>query len=312
MTLKVLVTGANGQLGQALQYISGQSPTAYIFADRQQLDISNQAAINDFLDQHKIDYLVNAAAYTAVDHARDEFELACAINASAPAYLAQACADRNIRFIHISTDYVFAGDKKTPYTETDATGPINSYGLTKLQGEQQVLAANPQAMVLRTSWVFSQWRNNFLLTMLKLAQENELRLINDQIGGPSWALHIAELIDKIILLAKTEHINGIYHFCGYPYTSWYGFAQEIFDQAKNTGLIQSSPKLIPITSKQWDSPEPRPLNSRLYNSKITDYFYRANASLERPERTFRPLDLPFKRDWRDGISHILKYMASHQ
>ncbi|WP_345797674.1 dTDP-4-dehydrorhamnose reductase [Castellaniella sp. MT123] len=315
---RVLVTGGDGQLGRSLRALADpHTDTGYIFASRADLDITDNDAIVHWLDAHPADCLINAAAYTAVDRAASEPELAMAINAQAPGLLARHCHERGIRLLHVSTDYVFDGRADRPYRETDPVAPLNTYGRGKWLGEQAVLRAAPDAIVLRTSWVFSAWGTNFVHTMLRLgAQHDRLRIIDDQIGGPTWAGHLAQALDRLTRLAVVPTIKapqgessspmgarwstepaagipgGVYHFAGSPWVSWYGFAREIFTQAHDLGLIGRIPVLEAIGSADWPSPEPRPANSRLDCARL--------------ESLLGPLE----RDWRDGLRQVLTYNAS--
>lgn len=307
-TANILITGSQGQLGQSFKQIPKLASGNYIYTNRNELDISNTAGVHEFLIKHNINTLVNCAAYTNVNQALAEQSLAMAINAYAPGELAVLCKQLDIRLFHISTDYVFDGNKTEPYIETDVCKPVNTYGLSKLKGEQLIKAANPEAVIIRTSWVFSQYGNNFVKTMLNLAKTNStIKLINDQIGGPSWANHIAAVVDKLIYLPKTLVPGGIYNFSGYPWLSWHDFAKEIFYTAKEYGNLNRLPILIPINSTDWPSAEPRPLNSRLDCSKLIKLFYAANLELKNLDqpRWFKSINMPFERDWRQGLKTIL-------
>lgn len=290
--IRILVTGAGGQLGRSLQVSTSGWPGVHaVFAGRSDLDITREDDVARWLDTHPADCLINAAAYTAVDRAASEPDLAMAINARAPELLARHCRERGIRLLQISTDYVFDGRADHPYRETDQPSPLNTYGRSKWLGEQAVLAAAPDAIVVRTSWVFSAWGTNFVRTMLRLGtQHDRLRVIDDQIGGPTWAGHLAQVL--LALATRERAPGGIYHFAGSPSVSWHGFAQEIFVQACSLGLIGRSPVLDAIRSADWPSPEPRPANSRLDCTRL--------ASL------LGPLD----RDWRDGLRQVLASLSS--
>ncbi|MFT0534099.1 dTDP-4-dehydrorhamnose reductase [Castellaniella hirudinis] len=291
--LRILVTGANGQLGRSLQALA--APLAgrihYAFTDRDSLDITSDAAIGRWLDAHPADCLVNAAAYTAVDRAADELDTALAINAQAPALLARHCARRGMRLLHVSTDYVFDGTLDRPYRADDPTRPLNTYGRSKRQGEEAVLQAAPDALVVRTSWVFSAWGDNFVRTMLRLGQQRDhLRVIDDQVGGPTWAGHLAQALHQLAQRLHTPGLHtpgGLYHFSGTPDVSWHGFAREIFTQAVARGMLARAPALAPIPASDWPSPEPRPANSRLDCDKL--------------EALLGPLE----RDWRIGLGRVL-------
>lgn len=311
--LTVLVTGADGQLGNALKALSlGSKQINYIFASKQQLNISNKNSILDFITNHSIDFVINAAAYTNVNQAHAEADLAMDINSTATGILADLCYSKGIRLLHISTDYVFDGEKLSPYKEDDLCNPINTYGASKLAGEKAIGSLNQDAIIIRTSWVFSQWGNNFANSILKAASsQNELNIVNDQVGGPTWAMHLAQLIQQLLLLPAQLVPSGIYNFSGYPYVSWYDFARELFYRATDMKLLQHMPQIRPISSEQWPSPEPRPLNSCLDNSKLTALFYNANAYLkEQQQPLFNSVNVPFQRNWRAGIDAVLKAYSS--
>ncbi|MGB7400819.1 dTDP-4-dehydrorhamnose reductase [Castellaniella sp.] len=312
----ILVTGADGQLGRSLQALAKQQPLAahYVFATRQHMDLGNEASIVRFLDQHPADCLINAAAYTAVDQAASHPEQATAINAQGPQWLAQQCAARHTRLLHVSTDYVFDGQLYRPYQETDTPAPLNTYGRSKWEGEQAVMAADSRAIVVRTSWVFSAWGANFVRTMLNLAsRQTSLRVVDDQIGNPTWAGHLAQALHRLALHVITsdeatqasthrtstptstapiadgvDAFNRIYHFCGTPTVSWKGFAEEIFRQAQASKMLAGIPTVQPVSASQWPSPEPRPANSRLDCSRI------------------EALLGPVERDWRLGLAQVLQ------
>ncbi|HEX7385671.1 MAG TPA: dTDP-4-dehydrorhamnose reductase [Castellaniella sp.] len=290
--LQILVTGANGQLGRALQALPVAS-AHYHFTTRAQLDITQAQSIEHWLDAHPTDALINAAAYTAVDRASREPDLAMAANARAPGLLAQICASRGVRLFHISTDYVFDGTGDRAHREDDATAPQNTYGRSKLLGEQAALCADPSALILRTSWVFSDHPPNFVCTMLHLgAQYRSLQVVADQIGGPTWAGHLARVLHQLVQRPSATTPGGIYHFSGNPWVSWYEFAQEIFAQAQACGQMSPAPALQAIRSDQWPTPEPRPANSRLDTHKL--------------EALLGPLE----RDWKKGLSAVLATVQS--
>jgi len=293
----ILVTGANGQLGRSLREIASVDPARahYRFASRQDLDITSEAAIGHWLGQHPADCLINAAAYTAVDRATHEPGEAHAANVQAPARLARACARRSIRFLHVSTDYVFDGRLDRPYREEDATAPLNAYGRGKLEGEREVLNHCPDAVIVRTGWVFSAWGDNFVRTMLRLARERpQLRVVADQVGGPTWAGHLAAVLLALAFRPKADTPGGLYHFGGQPWVSWYDFADEIFRQARAQGLLEHVPTIVPIPSGEWPSPEPRPANSRLDNAKLESLLGRLEA------------------DWRDGLAQVLQTLKTQE
>lgn len=254
----IYVTGANGQLGQELKKTQLQGKA--VFLDRSQLDLSNLTEVEDFLKSHSITALINTAAYTQVDKAESEKELAFKINAEAPALMAKYAREKNFKFIHYSTDYVFNGLSSAPYKETDATDPVNFYGETKLQGEQGILKENPAGLILRTSWVYSAHGKNFYNTMIRLGNEKpELKVVADQIGTPTSTHDLA----NITLQALDKNLSGIYHFSNEGVTSWYEFACEIL---KLKGI---KTPVYPIKTEQFPTPAKRPGYSVLDKTKIT-------------------------------------------
>ncbi|WP_392558320.1 dTDP-4-dehydrorhamnose reductase [Orbus mooreae] len=263
--MKVLLTGANGQLGRCFQDIFPKE-WQLIATDSDVLDITNRQAVESFIVTHKPDIIVNAAAYTAVDKAETESELAEKINAQGTYYLALASHSIGARFFHVSTDYVFDGTKTTPYLVTDQTNPLGVYGKTKLKGEILSLQANPNTTIIRTAWVFSEYGNNFVKTVLRLAKErNELRVVNDQIGCPTYA---GDLAACIIQLIKQNNESGIYHYCGNESMSWCDFANKIIDVAFEQGKIINKPKIVGIPSSEYPTPAKRPFYSVLDMKKL--------------------------------------------
>lgn len=265
--MKVLLTGANGQLGNCIKAIC---PLNYelINTDRQQLDITDILAIEAIINKYKPDVIINSAAYTAVDRAEDEPTLANQINVIGPQNLAIVAKKYNIKLIHISTDYVFDGNQNIPYIENDVTNPINVYGKTKRDGEITVLNNYPSSIIIRTSWVFSEYGNNFVKTMLKLSKiRTELSVINDQIGNPTYAGDIALTIFDIL---EKNIPGGIYHYCGDQSVSWYEFAKRIFDieQQLNSTIKKSPVNVSPILTKDYPTKACRPLYSVLDMQKI--------------------------------------------
>lgn len=264
--MKVLLTGANGQLGCCF---IDKFPIDWILlaTDSQQLDITDNLAVNNFINERRPDVIVNAAAYTAVDMAEDEQDLAYQVNTVGPKNLAIAAQKYNAKFIHVSTDYVFDGTKNIPYTEEDTTNPINIYGKTKRNGEVAILNNNPSAIIIRTSWVFSEYGNNFVKTMLKLASnKSELSIINDQLGCPTYAGDIANTILTIIM---NESDGGIYHYCGDQSITWFKFASKIFLITEKLNPITTKKiTLKPILTSGYPTKAKRPLYSVLNMNKI--------------------------------------------
>jgi len=270
--MKVLITGADGQLGKCL--INVFEGNAEIYAlNRQALDITDEKLVSDTVKSIQPNIIINAAAYTAVDKAETEKEQAYAINALGPKYLAIASSQSNSLLIHISTDYVFDGKKETPYNEVDITNPQSVYGKTKLDGENFVNKFCDKHIILRTSWVFSEYGNNFVKTMLKLANKDELNIVGDQIGGPTYAMDIAQTILKITdKLQKPNEYYGTYHFSGAPYCSWFSFAEYIFNEVKKLNVVGNLPKVKLIPTLDYPTPAVRPLNSKLDNTKLLNNF----------------------------------------
>ena len=273
--MKVLVTGSNGQVGYCLVQQLRQQNADFLAIDRDQLDITHRPAVWQTVLDYRPDVIINAAAHTAVDKAESEAEQAFAINRDGAAYLAEAAQQIGAAMLHISTDYVFDGQATQPYTETDATAPQGVYGHSKLAGEQAVLAACSRSIILRTAWVFGEHGHNFVKTMLRLGRERDsLGIVSDQHGAPTYAgdiaaalLHIAHHITQG---KPTEY--GIYHFSGKPYVSWYQFAEAIFQQAQQQGILANTPQLIAIATPDYPTPAKRPANSCLQLDKIQQAF----------------------------------------
>ena len=267
----VLVTGAGGQLGQSLQFIAKKYPEInFVFCDSKKLDITNKFAAEAVFNKTTPDFCINAAAYTAVDKAEVEYEKANLINVTGPKNLAEICKHHNTILLHVSTDFVFDGIKKTPYKEIDNTNPNGVYGQTKLDGELAIQAIWNKHFIIRTSWVYSQFGNNFMKTMLRLASEREsLSVVNDQIGTPTNAIDLAEVLIKIIITTKNKPTNynfGIYNFSNEGQCSWYDFAKKIFEFNK----IKID--LKPILTTEFPTPAKRPKFSVLDKFKIKTAF----------------------------------------
>lgn len=261
----ILVTGANGQLGSELKELSLHFPQfRFLFADREELPIDERRSVVSYFGSTNIDYCVNCAAYTAVDKAEAEQDVAFRINGSAVGILAETCNFHHSRLIHISTDYVYDGSISRPLKEDDDVTPLNVYGWSKLKGENLAVAASPDSIIIRTSWVYSAYGNNFLKTMMRLMTEKqELRIVSDQIGCPTYAADLARAIMLLITrLSAGENFSGIYNYANYGITTWFDFAQLI----KET--IGSNCRLSPVTSDQYPTPAIRPRYSVLDTSKI--------------------------------------------
>ena len=268
----VLVTGANGQVGQSLQFIAPNYPDIqFVFCDSKVLDITNLNNINQVFEQYKPNYCINTAAYTAVDKAESEPEEAHLINVVGAKNLAEVCKEFETVLLHISTDFVFDGTKKTPYTEDDIPNPTGVYGQTKLDGERAIQKIWHKHFIIRTSWVYSQFGNNFMKTMLRLASERDkLSVVNDQIGTPTNAVELAEVLIKIILKTRNSQPVtrnfGIYNFSNEGQCSWYDFAEKIFE------CNQININLEPIPTTSFPTPAKRPAYSVLDKSKIKNTF----------------------------------------
>ncbi|WP_075989066.1 dTDP-4-dehydrorhamnose reductase [Vibrio fluvialis] len=272
--MRVLITGCNGQVGHCLTERL-KSKAVILALDHQGLDITQQQAVLNTVSDFKPDYIINAAAHTAVDRAEQEVELANAINHDGPHYLAQAAQQVNAVLLHISTDYVFGGDAAQPYLETDKTGPQGVYGQSKLGGERVVAQSCDKHIIMRTAWVFGEHGNNFVKTMLRLAQtRDELNIIGDQFGGPTYAGDIADALIAMIEYIEQGQVPewGIYHFAGLPYVSWFQFAEKIFQRAENKGVLAKLPRINAIPTSAYPTPAKRPANSRLDCSKIANQF----------------------------------------
>jgi dTDP-4-dehydrorhamnose reductase len=259
---KILVTGSNGQLGKELKQLSATYPhVEFIYLGREDLPIHHFEMVRHYFSVYKPDYLINCAAYTAVDRAEQEKELAFQVNGEAVGVLAAVCKENGCRFIHISTDYVFDGSATQPYSEEDRTNPQSVYGASKLEGERQALQLNGDSLIIRTSWVYSEFGKNFVRTMLKLMQERpELKVVNDQVGSPTYAADLAEVILQII--ASQEWKPGIYHYSNSGIISWYDFAIAIKELTGYNGHV------YPISTAKYPTPAKRPAWSVLDKTKI--------------------------------------------
>lgn len=263
----ILITGANGQLGRELQLrLSDRDDFEMLVTDVDELDITDVDAIDAYFASHAIDCVVNCAAYTAVDAAEDNVELCRRLNATAPTLLARACARKGARMIHISTDYVLGGDGHRPYREDDEPHPLGVYGLTKLEGERGVIEALPDAVILRTAWLYSPHGKNFVKTMLKLGRTLEtLRVVVDQVGTPTYALDLADCI--VAVLTTTEWHPGIYHVSDEGAISWYDFTMAIHRLA---GITEC--RVSPCMTSEYPTRATRPHYSVLDKSKFKATF----------------------------------------
>jgi dTDP-4-dehydrorhamnose reductase len=296
--MKILILGKNGQVGWELQ--RALAPLAEVIAlDRHGLngysgDMSQPQAIRETILAIKPDVVVNASAYTAVDLAESESELADLINHQTVQEIAAVCQAERILFVHYSTDYVFSGQGDQPFDEADPVAPLNVYGKTKALGEQAIIESGCAYLILRTSWVYAAKGKNFLKTMLNLAQQREeLSIIDDQIGAPTSAELIADITAHIIPQALVNRQkSGIYHLVASGETSWFGYANYIFQQARTLGQVLKVEKVNPIPTSAYPTPATRPHNSRMYNAKLQNTF---------------GLVLP---QWQDGVKRTLAELLS--
>ena len=271
--MNVLVTGANGQLGNEMRLMAQNSSHHYIFTDVEELDITDFNAILQTVKEKEIQIIVNCAAYTNVDKAENDFDIANALNNIAVGRLANVAKAQNATLIHISTDYVFNGNNHIPYTEDDITDPIGVYGKTKLAGEETIKKVGCNYIILRTAWLYSKWGNNFVKTMLRLAKEKgELRVVSDQIGSPTYAGDLAKAIVAIVSDDNVMEKPGVYHYSNEGICSWYEFAREIM----SAGGMEC--RVEPLTTEQYPTKAKRPAYSVLDKTKIKKSF-----SLEIPE-----------------------------
>lgn len=260
--MNILVTGANGQLGNEMRVVAAeQKQLAYYFTDVAELDICNEQAVEHFVAERAIDCIVNCAAYTNVNKAEEDAVLCDKLNHLAPANLARVAAKYRIGLLHVSTDYVFNGEHHVPYREDDATCPNSVYGTTKLAGEEAIRTIHPEAVIIRTAWLYSSFGNNFVKTMLRLGKEREeLGVVFDQIGTPTYARDLARAIQHII---GSDVVPGIYHYSNEGVCSWYDFTKAIFDLA---GI--STCCLKPLHTDEYPTPAARPHYSVLDKTKI--------------------------------------------
>jgi dTDP-4-dehydrorhamnose reductase len=259
---KIIVSGANGQLGQELGIISAKYPQyEFILLSRAELPIDDQEALHKIFTQHQPEYFINCAAYTAVDKAESEEVLAYAVNAAATGEIASACTEFGCRLIHISTDYVFDGAANSPYKPTSPTSPVSVYGSSKLKGEELAIKNNPETIIIRTSWVYSSFGKNFVKTMLRLMNErDEISVVNDQQGSPTYAADLAEAC--VLIIASDQWIPGIFHYSNEGVITWFDFAVAIRD------LSGLSTKINPIPTSAYPTPAKRPAYAVLDQSLI--------------------------------------------
>lgn len=287
MTYAILVTGANGQLGQELQALAPQFPEfTFTFTDRDTLDITKMEAIEAIFEEKKFQLCINCAAYTAVDKAESEVEIATLINETAVTYLAQVCKTHQAPLFHISSDYVYHNEINRPLLETDVCKAAGVYAQTKLAGEKLALDIHPGTVVIRTSWVYSSFGHNFVKTMLRLGKErDQLNIVYDQVGAPTYARDLAKTILEIIAARQEDQWTGIYNYANAGVTSWYDFALAIFE------IRQINCEVHPILSEAYPTAAPRPHFSLLDTAKI--------------KRTF-PVRTPH---WRQSLEACLNLIA---
>jgi len=281
---KILITGGNGQLGSSIKKLApNYKDSLFTYTDVTELDITNFESLKQYIKDGEFTDIINCAAYTAVDKAEEDYDLAYKINATGPGNLAEVAKLFGCRFIHISTDYVFDGSSYRPYLETDKADPPSAYGKSKLAGEKKVIEKGQGSVTIRTSWLYSEFGANFLKTMMKYGSErDELRVVFDQIGTPTYAGDLADAILKIIHTSEKKAENTIYHYSNEGVVSWYDFAKEIMEETK------ISCKISPILSAEYPLPAPRPFYSVMDKSKIKKDF---------------DINIPY---WKDGLRECLK------
>ncbi len=264
--MNILVTGSNGQLGNEIRLLAKENKQhIFFFTDVEELDITNKTALLDYAKTNGIEVIINCAAYTAVDRAESDENIARLINALAVLNLGETASELNARIIHVSTDYVFNGKSFIPYKETDLPEPVSAYGRTKLEGEQLLMQACPDAVIIRTAWLYSEFGNNFVKTMLRLGRERDsINVVYDQIGSPTYAGDLAQAIMNVV--NNDRWIRGIYHFTNEGVCSWYDFTLAIHR------LAGIHCEVNPITSDQYPTPTERPHYSVLDKAKIKDTY----------------------------------------
>jgi len=286
---RILVTGSSGQVGSEIKVLSSNYSDIFLFTDKEELDITNKEDIENFVEENRIEIIINCAAYTAVDRAEEDEILADKVNHLAVKYLAEISKKKNIKFIHISTDYVFDGRNFRPYVERDKTNPNGVYGVTKLAGEEALEAVNPKnSIMIRTAWVYSSFGVNFVKTILRLGKEKKsLGVIFDQVGTPTYARDLAKTILDILPKIKNNTVE-VYNYSNEGVLSWYDFAKEIMQMAKLDCQIN------PIETKSYPTPAKRPHYSVLNKAKIKERFN---------------LSIPF---WKDSLDDCLIVMGARR
>jgi dTDP-4-dehydrorhamnose reductase len=271
--VKILILGSNGQLGRCLKDQFERKNLSPVFSSRDDVDLSNRNQLSKYLKSISPELIINAAAYTAVDKAEKDFDTANSVNHIGVKLISNFCYKQNCYLVHVSTDFVFNGDTNTLLKEEDPTNPINVYGLTKLMGENAIQSSKCNYLILRTSWVFSEYGNNFFKTMIELSKtRDELKIVSDQLGCPTYAQDIAKSIISIISHENFDlNESGIFHYCGNEICSWYEFACLIFKEAKKRGIVVPS-KISKIESSNYSTLATRPSYSGLDCEKIFDKF----------------------------------------
>lgn len=283
--MRILITGAYGQLGNELYLLSKNYPKwEFVFTDIDSLDITDEKQVEHYFADNAFNLVINCAAYTAVDKAESDFETAQKVNALAPKLIAKYSKLNDAKLIHLSTDYVFAGNAHLPYAEDDKVDPNGVYGRTKLEGEKNCQAENPESVIIRTAWLYSTFGNNFVKTMLRLGKEkDELGVVFDQVGSPTYAADLAAAILKVA--ASKKFVPGIYHYSNEGVASWYDFALAIFE------LSGIDCKVKPVLSENFSAPAKRPAYSVLNKSKIKETY---------------KLEVPY---WRDSLKTCIKHLS---
>ena len=292
--MRILLTGANGQVGRELSSCGGQRGFEILALDRSDLDITDPVSVSREVNRSGVSLVVNAVGYTAVDQAESEPELAFAVNRDGPTYLASACEKAGIPLVHISTDYVFDGQKQGAYLETDPVSPLSVYGKSKAAGEVEVREHLKEHLILRTGWLYGVHGHNFVKTMLRLGREREkVQVVTDQYGCPTYAADLAETILRIAakLLDGRQVHWGTYHYCGKGVTSWHGFAEEIFRLVSDCASLKVK-RVEPISTSEYPTPAKRPSNSVLGCSLIENTF------------NIRP------KPWRESLAQMLNILFS--
>ena len=288
--MKVLITGANGQLGHEMQYLLRGKGIEAIGIGRKEVDFSRPEQVAERIAACRADWVINCAAYTQVDKAEEETELAFRVNRDAARAVAEGVHSHGGRLIQISTDFIFDGRQPLPYHENDDANPLNVYGQSKWEGEQAVLEVMPNATIVRTAWVHGAHGNNFVKTMLRLAAEREeLGIIDEQIGTPSWTLDISRALHTLM----EKECSGIYHFTNEGVASWYDFALATIQEARALGMALKVERIRPIPASAWPTPAARPAWSVLSKEKI---------------RAVLDYDIPH---WRDSLKTLLQQLTNH-